>query len=427
MNLAQEAGKTVEWRAAPVTFALLASPAAAGYYGITSGDKGSSVLQIFRIVMMGFMLFILLPSNISFRRDLRPLLPLALLCLVSIVMLPLHAYVYENIMFVGRLGYLMLVYASVTFLFGSNIIGSRWVRLIAYGILIQVLTSQLLSITLGHIAENYSYLETGADAGGLARLPSITADELASIAPVFIFRAIIESTLTSFCWLAVVLYLTMITLRRSALLAVVVALCGTSLFAAIFYKKRRSLYVIICVAPLAIPIVMSGSYGQAFLTRMRDLDVRAGGTASGRAEVWPLVLSDASQRQGSDLFLGSGMGAVRDVLESKFGIAIGSHSDWLDMLHGFGIFGLGLFIWWQAEMFRIVFRLSGRHGNTFCLVFPCAMILWFISASSGGFFAPEYGPTYALLSIGALKARYIGGGTMTSSIPSPRSKREEQE
>ena len=154
-------------------------------------------------------------------------------------------------------------------------------------------------------------------------------------------------------------------------------------------------------------IALSSSAGEDAMDRFQELDPSRG-SGSGRYVFWRIALDHIASRGIDAQIVGEGMGAVRNVMGHDFGLEIGCHNDWLDVICSFGAVGLLMLVWWYLAFVRFIIGLyRGRHP-AFHGALSGFVILAVISLGTGGAFEPALAVTYASLGFWAAQPLWTG-------------------
>ena len=186
--------------------------------------------------------------------------------------------------------------------------------------------------------------------------------------------------------------------QRSAALAAIASFpfCWTHLKQHIKKNDKIILFflVIIAIYPI-LKIAITN------IMLRNALDASTGSYGSGRSIFWRIVWDDFWTKDILHILFGNGMNSIAPLLKMKFGIAIGAHNGWLDMLYSYGIIGLGLYANIIINLYTsnkkisrllfdyrnilliiaIIFTLKSitSHGYWDITVMPIGMTLSFIS------------------------------------------------
>ena len=117
-----------------------------------------------------------------------------------------------------------------------------------------------------------------------------------------------------------------------------------------------------------------------------EIDLERGTTGSGRSIFWLIVLQDFFTHDIFHIILGNGTNSVAELLDRTYGLAIGAHNGWLDILYTFGLIGLLLYG-------KIIFSFIGRDKKTSAALpeyrhmYWILFLIFFVKAStSHGYF-----------------------------------------
>lgn len=395
------------WQVFPCTFAVVAGPLITTVYRLTRSadvELGSfSLAQGLRgilCLMMFLSLFLSRRLRLLEHPIMRPLIFLAMYALLTCVLSP---YPYENIVFVVKSAFAVLLFASAFHLAQSKLCGENWLVGSAWVVLLLMAISQVIGLVTGNTVAFY---KSDYATAGVIDQPSITAALIVSTLPVFLrFFPKSRAALAGMMVLLISLFFTM---RRTALIAAAVAiLCVLARNINPFRHRipwRKTLLVALVLCVLIV-IGLRSQAGQDLLARMSDLDPSKG-SGSGRYVIWSISFNHIMNRSSSAQILGEGMGSIRDVMYRRFGHAIGSHTPWLDLTYAFGVFGLMAIVWWYLELIRFANYLRTVKDPRFQGVFSAIVILFLISLGQGGFSDPSFALTYAALGFWAGRVSY---------------------
>lgn len=137
--------------------------------------------------------------------------------------------------------------------------------------------------------------------------------------------------------------------------------------------------------------------GDAFLTRMEGLKVWAGGTASGRTVLWKLSIDHFFQSDLLAQIFGAGPREIPELMLNLLGNAVGSHSEWLDLLCSYGIIGAFIYMCLYLVLAKTFFQLRSHGCSTSPAALGAISMLFFLSLASGGTLSPTLAPLYCFL------------------------------
>lgn len=183
--------------------------------------------------------------------------------------------------------------------------------------------------------------------------------------------------------------------QRSAALAVVLSSPLCIIYLLQFIRKRDLVFILIIVVIL-IPLFVS-SVDNLLERNMVDAD--KGTVGSGRSEFWKIVWDNFWGGELLNIILGNGTNSVVPVIENGYGLAIGAHNGWLDMLYTFGIIGVCLY---GAIIFRLVScerRMRARNRHFKYLYLATFTILFIKCTTSHGYFGLNELPLFTALAI----------------------------
>jgi hypothetical protein len=388
---------------APLTIAIGLGPAidVVHFLTRTTEDQAGGASAVVRGSLM-----VLLALGIRRSRTLKelvgPMAPLLLLALYGFAWTAVREDAFEGLIFCMRLLFLVAVYLSAFECAAQGVIDARWMGRTAWLVLAMAVGSQAAGWLL-HVSSVY---ESEFELPGLTGEPGMLAAAVCGVFPFFFFRT--ERRGIRVLGALVALASIAGTQRRSAILAVVVALIVFGVVVVAAERGRsvmRVLGLLVVFVAAAYVIVEVTPIGASLAARFDDLDVARGGTASGRTAFELIVIDRLGTRGVVDTMMGEGLGAVRRRLASEYGLAIGSHNDWLDVLYAFGIAGGALFAWLHVRLILLARRAT---GSVLAVASMSIMATLVLGVTAGGTLDPSAAPTFALfgfLSASAMAAR----------------------
>ncbi len=382
----------------PVTLAVVLGPFIAILYHLTQPADavlGSfSLAQAVRGLLCGLMLLSLLLSTgwrVLKHRFVRPLLFLAIYAVLTSFA---GAYPYENIVFSVRIAFIVLISAGAFHLAEKELVSERWLMICAWVILLTMVFCIGAALVTGKTIDLHKSRYATA---GFTNHPAVASCLLLSTLPVFI-RLISRSRSAIFAM--VLLFASLFfTMRRSALISGMAGLCccfTTYLMSLQYRPARRTILAFISILIVLLGLGQATSTSADVVEQIEDLSPSEG-TGSGRYSFWQITLEHITQRPVGAQLWGEGMGSIRDLLAQRFGLSIGSHNDWLDVISAFGVAGLIGVTWWYLELSRLVWRFHGRQGSLFQGACAAVVIFGLMSVGTGGSFEPPWALTYAAL------------------------------
>lgn len=320
--------------------------------------------------------------------------PLMLLAGYSLVTAVLSPYPYENISFAVKLAFGGFVFASAFHLSERQSLGERWLTGCAWTILLLMVMSQIAGFMMGSTLNVY---HSTSGTAGLMDQAAVAAVYSISAMPIMLAR--FPDRRSSLVAIGAMLGCVFFTMRRTELIAAVMALGSVVCFAASSGRRRvawsKIAVAVVAIGALAV-VMLNSPTGEDFVARIRDLDP-SGGTGSGRYVFWRIGLDHAIGRGLDAQILGDGVGVVRDVIGQEYGLAIGCHNDWLDVMNSFGFVGLALFGWWFLGLLRFVIVMHQIDHPAFQGGLALLVMVSMASFGSGGTLDPCYVAVYAAL------------------------------
>jgi hypothetical protein len=385
-------------RALPVTLAVVAGPPIAIAYRLTRPEDTASVSfsvpQAARGLLCLLMFLSLLAStgsSLPKHRFIRPLLFLAAYALVTSSVGP---YPYEHLVFAMKMAFIVLVFASAFQLAADGLFSERWLTTSAWVVLLTMAACIGGGLALGRTIDAHASWYATA---GFTGHPATASRLILSTLPVFV--SLTPHSGSALAGIVILFTSLFFTMRRSSLIAGVVAL-GVSSLVNLICRRRRALWrrtmVPFVVLILSAGIGLSTTAGNDLIKRFNNLNP-FGGSGSGRYIFWPISLEHIINRPVRAQIVGEGMGSIRDLLGQRFGVRIGSHNDWLDLVHAFGWAGLIGIGWWYFELARFTWHLRTWQNGPLQGACACALAIGLISMGSGGFFDPSWALSYAAM------------------------------
>ncbi len=239
---------------------------------------------------------------------------------------------------------------------------------------------------------------------GFTNHPAVASCYLLSTLPVFL--RLLPQGAVAIGALAILFTSLFFTMRRCSLIAAAVATGCCLLLYLIAFRARipwRKTLAILGVLTALAGIAIGTSAGDDWVKQFKDLNPLEG-TGSGRYTFWQISLEHVTDRPIHARLLGEGMGSIRDVLKRRFGLAIGSHNDWLDLVNAFGVCGLMGIAWGYWELTRLAGSLRNHRDGLFQGACAVAIILGLMSMGTGGVLDPAWAISYAAMGFWAGRA-----------------------
>ena len=129
--------------------------------------------------------------------------------------------------------------------------------------------------------------------------------------------------------------------QRSAALAAVVSFPFCWSYIRQSMKKTDWILLVLLIVTVIAPIVETSIEN---IKLRNQIDAEAGSVGSGRSEFWLIVWENFWAGDIIHILFGNGLSSVGKLLNKIYGMPIGSHNGWLDMLYSFGILGFILYL-----------------------------------------------------------------------------------
>lgn len=340
-----------------------------------------SFSQIFNgIFLIVFLLYNFFHSSTEYWKFLSPLFLLALFSMLSAIWSP---YPVVAIVFSFKLLFIINIFILANSLTWRNQLTEENLGSLAKSIIIITVIGQIAGYILGINAYDSKY-----SSAGLSDNVSIISAQVLFCLPVMFVGNFKKRG--DFIYIFIVLFSILFTLRRSALISLLLVLSVVFLINLLSssgnrLKKIRWLAIAILICALVAFVMSSTPIGNAVLSRLADLDISDGGTASGRYEFQRLGFIHSIRRDIFSMLFGEGFGASFTVNINNGFKAIGMHSDFLDILIGLGFLGLFFYFWFLKKIWDLIRRFPSGHPyfNALITFFGAIVSLGFFS---GGFF-----------------------------------------
>ena len=396
------------WQIVPVTIAVAFGPVIATVYQLTRpedvGEGDFSLAQAVRGMLCVVMFLSLLLSR-RLRLLEHPMLrPLVFLGLYALLTAWAGPYPYENMVFAVRVGFLCLIFAGAFNIAERKLCSENWLVANAWVILAFMAVSQVIGLLAGITVTTY---QSEYATGGLTGPASSAAVILVAAVPVFLrFFPQRRSSILAVIPLLCALFLTM---RRTELITAMAAILFVLAYQLNPFHRRipwgKVSFAVLALG-LLVAVALQTPAGSDMMGRFSDLDP-ASGSGSGRYVFWRVSLNYLLSRGIGAQMFGEGMGNVRDVIERDWGCAIISHTDWLDIPHAFGLFGLVGITWWYTALTRFALSLRKRKDPVFYGVSSSIIIFLLMSVGQGNFNTPAFAVTYAALGFWAGQKTWV--------------------
>ncbi len=393
-----------------LTLAICLSPLIDLTVNIRPGFMGMSYPQAIRGVLL-----ILLSSQI-FRHYSLARLPMK-------VMTPLFfmAVYFFFIAYVNDLGltnsmeapfkilFIAVIYVNTAVNAATDRISEHWIERVAMFMLVTLVASQILGYFLGLSENPYKseYSMTG--------IGSMAANNGRALAAVFVIFLINPRKTFNTVGLILSSIAIIAAFVRGPFLAFLISFAmtmspwGKSGRESQYRNKFLNKFA---VAFILLIFISYTPIGNDFLNRLEGLNVWEGGTASGRTIIWKFSLDHFLKSDLLSQIFGAGPREIPELMQNLLGNAVGSHSEWLDLLCSYGIIGALLYIFMYVMLIKTFMQLRSRRCPTSPPALGAISMLIILSLASGGTLSPTLGPVYCFLALlwgrGVLKQYRFG-------------------
>ena len=171
--------------------------------------------------------------------------------------------------------------------------------------------------------------------------------------------------------------------QRSAALAAAVSLPFCLWYLRGSIRKFDVAILLILGVVIIIPVLTEALQN---IQLRNEIDMNRGSMGSGRTIFWAIVVSDFFEQGPIHLLFGNGTDSVAILLDRTYGLAIGAHNGWLDILYTFGFLGLFLY----ARIFYLFLRRNKTISTTvpdYKNMYLILFLIFFVkSITSHGYF-----------------------------------------
>lgn len=222
---------------------------------------------------------------------------------------------------------------------------------------------------------------------GLTGHVAITSSILLSAIPILLISS--EKSKIGLIALVLCAVAILFTFRRSAWL-IVAALLIAHIYILYFRSstdayRQLKITLLIVAGFVGLGLFLAGNpeIYQSIMLRLQDLNVAQGGTGAGRSVFWAILIDYIVNQPIVNFIFGNGYGFVQGLLETRFGVAIGAHNDWLDLLLAFGVIPIVIFI---LMIGVLLFQVIKKDYVYKLLLAYCVFSLLALSFTTGGAF-----------------------------------------
>lgn len=160
--------------------------------------------------------------------------------------------------------------------------------------------------------------------------------------------------------------------------------------------KRDIVLLVIIGLALLVPVL---KYAIENIQLRTETDLEKGALGSGRLIFWGIIINDFFKKDILHILFGNGTDSVATLLEATYGLKIGAHNGWLDILYTFGFTGVALY----ASIFITLLKENKRNKklvpefrNIYFILF---VIFFFKATTSHGYFDASFIPFLMTISI----------------------------
>ncbi len=194
------------------------------------------------------------------------------------------------------------------------------------------------------------------------------------------------------------LFATLISEKRTALIALVLALVIPIIINPNSKRKskfkRAILFLLVGLAVFALAYLFILYFEIDIIDRFMNLSNDGG---SGRNHIYATVWQSIKNLGVRDLFIGNGFNGVANdkivmLIDSNiFGFEYTSaHNDFLEIIYDYGIIGLLLYVFFLAQMVKVLFKLYINRSRYFSMALSATILYLVVSTSSHLIIYPTY-------------------------------------
>jgi hypothetical protein len=161
-----------------------------------------------------------------------------------------------------------------------------------------------------------------------------------------------------YCLLALVIFGIILSVKRGAIICLLFSL--PPILRNELKKLNQIKFIVLSLILIGSVIYLSQYFVDAFIFRFTDLITpEKGAVGSGRGEFYKLIINGWLEGSFFNKIFGFGFFSVPGYLNRAYGMQIVAHSDWLEILYSFGIFGMLIYISLLFQLFKL--RKLVRH------------------------------------------------------------------
>lgn len=142
--------------------------------------------------------------------------------------------------------------------------------------------------------------------------------------------------------------------------------------------RKKDLIILFFLAIALSPLLFTSIQN---LIARNQLDADKGTIGSGRSIFWLMVINGFLDGNIFQILFGNGTNSVASLIEAQYGLSIGAHNGWLDILYTFGILGFSILaiIIFQFIIYAKKIRKEFNNEGTVLLIL---FIIYFFKAST---------------------------------------------
>jgi hypothetical protein len=289
---------------------IISGPILDNWYSLVRYDPPNigpfSPLQVIRGIFFVILVVLLSKYILKSVKVLPITKPIIAMSLFLFLLMPFHQTPLENSVYIFQMLYISM------YLIGGFVIGfyykysDKWLIRVGKITLLVIIILQIYGYTQGSsFYSEYALV-------GLGDRPGVTAAALASLIPILILR-IYKMRLPDWIILGIALISLTMTMRRSAILGVLISFVGVAYILLINKNIRvskilsRTLTIFLLLLGIVYTII-STPLADEYKYRIDDMIISEGGTGSGRLIFWEAALISSVNRSELKIILGEGFG-----------------------------------------------------------------------------------------------------------------------
>lgn len=182
-------------------------------------------------------------------------------------------------------------------------------------------------------------------------------------------------------------------LKRGAILINIIAFIPAFFISVHNTSKRIPKWVkniLILLSIITISNFAFLNYKDVIVERTVDLSIEnPDDFGSGRGLMYYIVFKDfVNSTAFFNYFFGNGYNSIQDLMYQKLGSGLMAHSDIVNFIHSYGLFGLSLLIWFTTYQY-IIFRRLKRFRSKYLISYFMIMIVFIFKSFYAGNFEQQ--------------------------------------